>query len=204
VKSIAWIIAVVLAPFAARAADLSEQILAEINLARTAPQQYAQIVSSQAPAPLNATSERAVTEAVRFLQKARPLPALTASAGMTSSAQSHVMDVGPTGKRGHRGSNGSQPWDRMSRYGKWFGRVGENIDYGMHDARLTVIRLIVDDGVSSRGHRKNIFNQDFHVAGAASGPHAAFGAMCVIDFATAFVEASGRVATRTTSRAPSL
>ena len=103
--------------------------------------------------------------------------------------------MGPIGGRGHKGSNGSQPWDRMARFGKWTGHAGENIDYGAHDARAVVVRLIVDDGVAGRGHRKNIFSREFHVAGAANGFHAAFGSMCVIDFADGFVEA-GRVATR--------
>ncbi len=115
---------------------------------------------------------------------------------MCSSALAHVMEMGPIGGRGHKSLNGSQPWDRMAQFGRWSGRAGENIDYGLHDARATVIRLIVDDGVAGRGHRKNIFSRDFRVAGAASGPHAAFGSMCVIDFADSFIEGAGRVASR--------
>jgi uncharacterized protein YkwD len=85
----------------------------------------------------------------------------------------------------------------MARFGHWIGQAGENIDYGLHDARSIVVRLIVDDGVRDRGHRKNIFNRSFTVAGAASGYHATFGAMCVIDFAGGFLEGGGRVATHT-------
>ena len=145
------IIAVALAPLITHASDLSEQVLAEINLARTAPQQYAQIVAAQSAGYRGTEGDRAVSEAVNFLQKARPLPPLTVSAGMSSSALSHVLDMGPTGGRGHKGSNGSQPWDRMARFGRWVGQAGENIDYGNHDARSIVVRLIVDDGV--RGPR---------------------------------------------------
>jgi uncharacterized protein YkwD len=104
--------------------------------------------------------------------------------------------MGPIGGRGHKGRDGSQPWDRMARFGKWIGRAGENIDYGVRDARAIVVRLIVDDGVRSRGHRKNIFSRDFRVAGAASGYHATYGGMCVINFAGGFIESAGRVASR--------
>jgi len=174
-KIIAGIFLFLLAPFALRASDLPEQVLAEINFARTAPQQYAQII-----------------------------PPLAASPGMCNSALSYVLAMGPIGGRGHKGTDGSQPWDRMARFGKWCGTAGENIDYGVHDARSIVARLIIDDGVSGRGHRKNIFSRDFHVAGAATGFHATYGAMCVIDFAGGFVEAPGRVASRTTAPAPAL
>jgi uncharacterized protein YkwD len=196
VKVIARLLVLIILPLAAHAGDLAEQVLAEINLARTAPQQYAQIVAGQTTGLHGAEGDRAVTEAVRFLEKAHPLAPLTASSGMSNSALSHVLEMGPVGGRGHKGSNGSQPWDRMDRFGKWVGHAGENIDYGVHDARSIVVRLVVDDGVRGRGHRKNIFSRDYHVAGAASGFHATYGAMCVIDFADGFIETPGRVATR--------
>ena len=203
-KFIARLLAIALTPLAAHASDLAEQVLAEINLARTAPQQYAQIVASQTAGYHGAEGDRAVTEAIHFLQKSHPLPPLTSSPGMSNSALSHVLDMGPGGGRGHQGSNGSQPWDRMAQFGRWIGHAGENIDYGVHDARSVVVRLIVDDGVAGRGHRKNIFNRDFHVAGAASGFHATYGAMCVIDFAEGFIPATGGVAARSTLSASAL
>jgi len=49
--------------------------------------------------------------------------------------------------------------DRIERYGEWQGTIGENIDYGgAKEAKQVLLHLMVDDGVSSRGHRKNIFN----------------------------------------------
>jgi len=135
-----------------------------------------------------AEGESAVREAIHFLEKSRPLPPLTLSEGISSGALTHVLDIGPSGGHGHKGSSGAMPWDRMSRFGKWSGHAGENIFYGQRDARGIVIALIVDDGERSRGHRKNIFNPAYHFAGIASGPHASFGRMCVIDFADNFVE----------------
>ena len=64
----------------------------------------------------------------------------------------------------------------------------ENIAYGRHTAREIVLALIVDDGVRGRGHRKNIFNPTYNVAGAAYGSHARFGSVCSIDFASGCAE----------------
>jgi len=202
-RFIARIFLLLLAPLALRAADLSEQVIAEMNLARTNPQQYAQIVATQTAGSHGVEGDKAFAEAIHFLSKARPLPALSSSPGMANGALSYVLSMGPIGGRGHKGPDGSQPWDRMARFGKWIGGAGEDIDYGVHDARAIVVRLIVDDGVRDRGHRKNIFNSNFHVAGAASGFHATYGSMCVIDFAVGFVETPGRVASAATTAATS-
>jgi len=196
VKLLALLFAIAI-PNAAFAGNLADEVLAEINLARTAPQQYAQIVASRTVGYRGVEGEGVVREAIRFLEKQRPLPALAISEGIRNSALTHVLDMGPVGGRGHKGSNGSQPWDRMARFGQWVGHAGENIDYGQRDARAFVGRLIVDDGVRGRGHRKNIFSRNYRVAGAASGFHATYGGMCVIDFAGGFVETPGRVASRT-------
>ena len=186
------------------AGDLGDDVIAEINLARTFPQQYAQILASRTAGYHGVEGEGVVREAIRFLEHQKPLPPLAVSEGIRHGALAHVLDVGPSGGRGHTGSNGSLPWDRMNRFGTRVGGAGENIDYGRRDARGTVVRLIVDDGVRGRGHRKNIFNQDFRVAGAAAGFHATYGGMCVIDFAGGFVESQSRVASRAVLPAGSL
>jgi uncharacterized protein YkwD len=204
VKLLVILLNIIVISFSASAGDLADDVLAEINLARTAPQEYAQIVAKRTLGYRGVEGEGVVREAIRFLEKQRPLPPLAVSEGIRNSALTHVLDMGPVGGRGHKGSNGSQPWDRMARFGKWVGRAGENIDYGQRDARAVVVRLIVDDGVRSRGHRKNIFSRDFRVAGAASGFHATYGGMCVIAFAGGFVETADRVASRTVLPAASL
>jgi hypothetical protein len=178
----------------AHASDLATQVQDELNLARTAPQQYAQIIATRMAGYHGVEGPSVINEAVRFLQKAHPLPALTFSDGICSSALTHVLDLGPNGGRGHVGSDRTMPWDRMARFGQWSGQAGENIYYGERDARGIVIALIVDDGDRGRGHRKNIFSTAFHYAGIACGPHASFGRICVIDFAGGFVEGGTRIA----------
>ena len=199
-KILVALLALILIPVAARCAELPEQVLAEINFARTSPQQYAQIVAAYAATVRLQEGPGIVRETVRFLEKQQPLAPLANSNGIRQSALSHVADIGPGGARGHKGSDGSWPWDRIARYGQYMGGAAENIDYGRHGAREIVIRMVMDDGVKSRGHRKNIFNRDYRVAGAAAGFHGVYGAMCVVDFAGGFVEGADRVATRAAMR----
>lgn len=64
-----------------------------------------------------------------------------------------------------------------------YSAAGENISYGVNTARGIVIQLLVDDGVSSLGHRKNMLSTTFDSAGVAYGEHKYYRCMCVIDFA---------------------
>src|ERR1700737_303135 len=161
-------------------------VLRELNLARENPGLYAPFAAETRPFHMIERG-RAVDEAVRFLKKARPLPSLTLSAGMSRAAADHCAEQ-VEGQLGHDGADRSSPGDRISRYGTWSATWGENISYGQKTARGIVLTLIIDDGVHSRGHRKNIFNPKFNYAGAAFGPHARYRTVCSIDFAGGYAE----------------
>jgi len=176
-------------------------VLAEHNLLRTDPRKYARFLEEwrryyhgkwlKLPGRGNIRTiegEAALEEAIAFLRKAKRIPKLEASAGLAAAARDHVRDTGPRGGMGHRGSDGSEPADRVRRYGAWKGIVGENIAYGGADAREFLIRLIIDDGISDRGHRANLFNPQFRYAGVAFGRHQEYRTMCVITYAAEFEE----------------
>jgi uncharacterized protein YkwD len=200
--------------FAARAVDdslsrMEREVFEELNLARTHPKRYAGFLVEmrqhfngnryQRPGqPILITHEgvSAVNEAIGFLRSTEPLPALELSRGLSLAAQAHVEDQ-QDGAMGHTGSDGSQPWERMNRYGTWQGEVAENIAYGGHSARAAVSQLIIDDGVPDRGHRDNIFNPEYRFVGVACGPHARFERMCVMDFAVAYREQSAQTVGQT-------
>jgi uncharacterized protein YkwD len=129
----------------------------------------------------------AVDEAIRFLQKAQPLPALTFSAGMSRAAADHCADQA-NGGFGHEGRDRSHAGQRIARYGTVAGGWGENLSYGKSSARDVVLALIIDDGLPGRKHRQNIFNPNYNVAGAAFGPHARFRTVCSMDFAGGYAE----------------
>lgn len=180
--------------------SLAGRVLAEINLARTEPQNYAgflrefrrQFEGKNYRMPCSRTFVRtseggkAVDEAIRFLSRQRPLSRFAWSAGLAAAAAELVADEGETGAIGHMGSQSGGMRERIERHGTWEGQIGENIGYGPGEARLIVMQLIVDDGVPDRGHRKNLFTRAFGVAGVACGSHPRFGNMCVIDFAGGF------------------
>ena len=169
-------------------------VLREVNLARENPGLYATFVAESRPFHMIERG-RAVDEAVRFLKKARPLPPLTLSSGMSRAAADHCAEQ-VEGQLGHDGADRSSPGDRISRYGTWSATWGENISYGQKTARGIVLTLIIDDGVRSRGHRKNIFNPKFNYAGAAFGPHARYRTVCSIDFAGSYAERADALVAR--------
>ncbi len=183
---------------------LEQDVLDEINLARTNPGSYRsylkelkrRYVGRQIRLAGNyviQTKEgvRAVDEATQYLLDTDPMPPLTWSKGMSLGAMDHVDEQGPTGMTGHRSGDGRQPWDRINRYGEGQGMIAENIAYGKLTARMMVLGFIVDDGIPDRGHRKNIFNPGLRYAGVACGDHRKFGIMCVIDFAGGYAEEGG-------------
>jgi uncharacterized protein YkwD len=189
VKPILPFLLLVFVVISARGADTAAQVLAEINFARTQPQCYAKILAAQQTQ--YRSGRGALLEAVRQLEKMKPVQALAASPGLTAAAAVHVADAGSNGRCGHRGKGFSSPWSRIDRHGRRCGTAGENICYGRRDPRDIVVALLVDAGVLSRGHRKNLLSPAFRTAGIACGPHARYGTMCVMDFAAFFIEKPG-------------
>lgn len=184
---------------------LENSVVREINRARAAPKDFAvfleqskryydgKVLTLPMETPLlTKEGTEAVSEAIRFLRSIKPVAPLYPSKGLSLGARDHVKDQGASGSTQHKGSDGSQVWDRVSRYGTWEKSIAENIACGTDKARNIVAFLIVDDGVSGRGHRKNIFNPDFHAIGVACGPHTAYRTICVITFAGGYKEKAGK------------
>jgi hypothetical protein len=181
--------------------NLENEVVREINLARKGPQEYGSLMQDllslyegnllKRPGRITILTKEgvsAVNEAIEFLNSATPLKPLKHSKGMSRGARDHVKDLVPGGTLGHKGSDNSRAGERVNRYGKWRRQLGENISYGHKTAREIVIGLIVDDGVPSRGHRKNIFNSSFNFIGVACGYHAVYDIMCVTTFAAEYSE----------------
>ncbi|HUX13259.1 MAG TPA: CAP domain-containing protein [Spirochaetia bacterium] len=176
------------------------RVVEEINTVRTDPAEYARRFLEplrayyhgkllQYPGQIAiSTNEgaKALEEAIRVLESAKPVPPLSPKEGLFRAAHDQAVDQSRTGAVGHSGSDGSSAESRVNRYGRWDLALGENIDYGYSDARRIVTSLLVDDGVPSRGHRINLMNPAFKLVGIATATHPTYRYMCVMDFAGDF------------------
>lgn len=169
-----------------------QAMLTEINLARANPGYYAEIIERyfsdldehriyvrDGQQILMQEGRPAVDEAIAFLRKVRPRAALRMNSCLSLAAQDHVVASGARGLTGHVGADGSNPSERAARRVGHQAYCGENISYGAMTAREHVIALLVDDGVASRGHRANLFNQTYHSLGIGIGAHAVYQQMTV-------------------------
>lgn len=180
---------------------LEAEIFKELNLARSTPQTFASHLREmrtyfhgkelRRPGEwpvLTHEGVSALTEAIRFMEKALPVPKLRLSAGMSRGARDHVEEQGRTGAVGHGSTEGCRPHERIGLYGNWEKMVGENIAYGYGRARDVILCFLIDDGVPNRSHRRNLLEPNFRVVGIACGPHPVYQTMCVLIFAGGYRE----------------
>jgi uncharacterized protein YkwD len=149
-----------------------KEMVKEINFARCYPKEYAQIVSvfmeeeSKKWNGLNHDDYVALLELVEELKKMKPLNALLPSECIFNAAKKHGLDEVKRGFDGHTGSDGSSPWDRIIQGCPDIANGNENLCGGSRGtARAGVIILLVDGGISTRGHRYNMLDAQWtHVA----------------------------------------
>ncbi len=178
--------------------ETEKDVILEVNKARANPALYGELYIKPMLALFSGrdytrpgritirTNEgaAAVRECLSALAAQKPRPPLSPNQALALGARDHVKDTGPKGIVGHQGSDGSDPMARVRRYAKNL-YVGENVSYGPEEAREIVIQFLVDDGVSSRGHRENIMRDTYASIGVSIGSHKTYGFMCVMDFALA-------------------
>ena len=131
--------------------------------------------------------EEVFNEAINYLKSLRPLEPLQWEDALAASAQEHVDDIGPKGLLLYQSSDGTEPEERITRYGKYIDSLGENIDFGPNDAIGVIVSLTLDDGEEERPHRDNLFRNDYKKIGIACGPHQTEFQMCVMDLAYDFI-----------------
>ena len=183
-------------------AALDRGIVDELNRARTNPSGYAAGLERdlqyykgnlfRRPGDDSALETRegtsAVVEAIRVLRQTPPMAPLRLSAPMSEAAEDHVKDQAPRGLMNHRGTDGSMAWDRVSRYGEWKKRISENMTFGPMTPHDVVAALLIDDGITDRGHRKNVLDPDVRLVGIACGTHKSYRVMCDMVQAGGFVD----------------
>ena len=131
--------------------------------------------------------EEVFNEAINYLKNLKPLEPLQWEDALAASAQEHVDDIGPKGLLLYQSSDGTEPEDRITKYGTYEESLGENIDFGPNDAIGVIVSLTLDDGEEERPHRDNLFKNDYKKIGIACGPHQTEFQMCVMDLAYDFI-----------------
>ncbi len=178
---------------------LKKEILEEHNRVRADPKSYVPILKKiltyfkgdviYKPGQVGIQTEegqKVYNECIKFLEKQKPLGALTMNDNLSLAAQDHANDIGPKGMTDHDGSNGSTVTDRIEKYMEWDQTVAENLDFGGKTGEEVVVSLIVDDGNPDRGHRKTIFNKDLRFIGIGISKHSEYEICTCLDYVGAF------------------
>jgi len=114
----------------------------------------------------------------RDLNNTSGLDALLPEKDLTAVAQGHAR------KSGEKGTTGHNEFEKRFKplLGKPYVQVAENCSYGYEQAIDIVISLLIDEGIKSLGHRKNMLSKEFNSVGVAIRPHRKYRINCVIDF----------------------
>jgi uncharacterized protein YkwD len=180
--------------------ELEQSLLDEMNKVRTDPKSYIPYLEEYKklfkgknvdyPDAMMMTFEgaKAVDDAIKFLQKATKLEPFSFSGGLTKPARLQLTDLMENYSLGHTGKDGSNIPKRIARFGK-VGKLGaENVTNHFSTPKDIVMQMIIDDGVKSRLHRKNLFNKVFKQVGIAHGPGPNNDPITVLVFADSFIE----------------
>ena len=153
------------------------------------PQSYLPMIKAKLP-----NNPIAAQEMIDILKTQKPLKPLEWSDGLVSACNDHIIDMYGS-KLTHQGIDGSQPSDRMSRYGTMMGVSGENLTGGMTNAQNIIASLLVDGTVPDRGHRVNILKEKFGAVGVKAGPEGAPNNRVIVcmDYAERYKEKNGKI-----------
>ena len=184
---------------------IEDAVIKEINEARNTPQKYVGYLEEYRKAlkgkilylpnstPLAMIEGApAIEDAINDLKKLPKLDDLKNSRGLNRVARSQLEDLIENPNLGHKGKDGSLLDQRLLRYGLVGLVYAENISYKISVAREVVLAMIIDDGVKSRSHRKNIFSPSFKLFGIACGTAKDTTALCVAEFADNFSEKNSK------------
>lgn len=170
--------------FARRSAEadfLSEnekEVIMLINLVRMDGKRFWAHIA----APYIATNEIDASRYTRSLEKdlnsQQVLEPLSANKILYEAALRHARASGKSGQVGHRSSAGTFE-QRLSPLQTNFSVLLENCDYGSEEAIDIVMNLLIDEGISDMGHRKNMLSEQVNSIGVAISEHRTFGYNCV-------------------------
>jgi uncharacterized protein YkwD len=117
------------------------------------------------------------TSLIKDLGKVKGLAMLQPSESLFNAAKEHAVTNGKKGKEGHQNFS-----KRFKKYEAKYNPIGENCDYGNSKAINIVMSLLIDEGISDKGHRKNILHKQYTHVGVSIQEHKEYNWNCVMDF----------------------
>ena len=150
--------------------SMDKEMIKEINFVRQYPKVYASITAnylsneSNSWWGLNQDEYDAGLELIEELKIMIPSQLLYSKECVYQAAKKHGQDCKDRGYTDHTGSDGSSPFKRISEFCKGL-KGNENIVGGRKNVRILVIQLLIDAGISSRGHRYNMLNPSWNYIG---------------------------------------
>jgi uncharacterized protein YkwD/LysM repeat protein len=137
------------------------EMVAEINLLRSNPAGYIQYVEKYQRESMLPASSATAAELIAELRNTSPMAVLQNSDCLHRAAHWHAESQRPKGDIDHQDIKGTWPWDRAKAYCTDMTDGNENIVGGPAAVRNSVVVLLLDEGIPTRGHRKNLLNRDW-------------------------------------------
>ncbi|MBX2898261.1 MAG: CAP domain-containing protein [Cyclobacteriaceae bacterium] len=165
------------------AQNQEQEVLTLLNEVRTNPKKFIETRALPYIRQQNLTTNKFAKSLLQDLKQTRAMAALVEAPALTTVARAHAIDMGTSGKAGHESSDGTPFNVRVRSQANAQGRIAENCAYGQTSALEFVMQLLIDDGIESLGHRKNILEPTYKWVGIAIEPHKTYRTNCVMDFA---------------------
>lgn len=170
--------------------EVEKKMVEEVNFVRAYPKVYADIIKqylhdeSRGLFGISKDTYDAGLELIAELQEQEPRSILQPMHCVYKAAKNHGLDCKRRGFFDHTGSDESAPWDRILKACPALTMGNENgAGNPDEDPRIAVISLLLDDGISSRGHRYNMLNADWKYIGCYRYSDKTYGYHWVQNFA---------------------
>lgn len=163
--------------------DEEKMLYLYINLARTSPKKFwdhvAKIYLDTAQPNSYITSLESDLTTMESLEPYQP------DQRLIDAASYHAYDIGASGITGHNSTDGTGFFTRVKRFFQCYGSfsAGECCAFGNSMAIDIVMQLLVDEGVESLGHRRNLLSPRYTLVGLKTFYHSSYTTCCVIDHA---------------------
>lgn len=144
------------------------EMVDEINLVRFDPPAYVPYIEAYMEKIKRGQVSGSVEtceELIAELKRTASMATLEPMECIYRAAKLHGQEQAPKGTIDHVGKNGSYPWDRVREACPSLTDGNENLVGGASDVRESVILLLVDHGISNRGHRRTILDPEWRFVG---------------------------------------